>query len=108
MSFFLVVHHPQDEYQPRKTEWLDENRLLAIETTALIAERCAVAKRRGERIYVHRRRYLELLSTICCSLKVDEVRQEGDHGRVTFCDHRLMDMTPQIRPVKDQESYGSA
>lgn len=108
MSFFIVVHHPKDEHQPRKNAWLDENRLAAIETSALIAERCAVAKRRGERIYVHRRRYLELLSVICCSLKVDEVQQEGENGRVTFSDHRVMDMSPQIRPVRGQESYGSA
>lgn len=108
MSFFIVVHHPKDENQPRKTRWLDENRLAEIETSALIAERCAVAKKRGERIYVHRLRYLELLSVICCSVLVDEVQPEQESGRVTFKDQRPMEMTPQIRPVKDQESYGSA
>ena len=53
MVLYLVIRHRKAK-PSWKNEWLDDDRLRAIETTAEIGSLCENAKENGEQVFVHR------------------------------------------------------
>ena len=104
MAFFVVVHHRLDK-QTWSNHWDGDDRLLTIETTATIAERCALAKQVRERVFVHRCAWQGGPARICCSARVKNAQHDSEMGWVEFDDLRTLDATPAVHPAKGQNSY---
>lgn len=98
MALYVVVRHPGNPDQRWNNEWLDYSRLVTLETTPEIGRRCELARRRGERIFIHRSGWREHERRVCCSVRVKEVEPgERDSWRVHLDDERLLDETPPRR-----------
>ncbi len=105
MALFVVLHHRRDGDQPWVNRWIDSDRLHAITTTADIAARCSLAKRRRERVYVHRCGWAGGQPSICCSVIVKDAGHDENIGWVEFREPVVLDVTPTFHPGRGENYY---
>jgi hypothetical protein len=106
MAFYIVVHHPADPNRLWANDW-DENSLLrSITTPKEVALRCAIARARGERIFVHRCVWDGFLASIWCSVMVSKVQHvDRTMSLIQFTGARLIDLPPLVVPHQGQNCY---
>ncbi len=106
MSTYIVVHHRSDRNQPWVNEWLDDQRLQAIQTTKQVAELCQDALSSGEMVYVHRCASVYGPPSICCGLRVAQVEHvDSSTWLVRFKEQEPLNCDPPAHPMPGQNSY---
>jgi hypothetical protein len=108
-KLYLVVRHVRDS-QKWPNEWIDDERLASITTTAQIGKFCREAKDIGEEVYVHRCGLIngadKLHPIICCSVSVSEVGEPiGSNVIVKFSNQKVLNRQPLVRPELKQNYY---
>jgi hypothetical protein len=107
MAFYIVVHHPADP-DPTKwaNDWDDEGLLRTITTPRAVADRCMLARNRGERIFVHRCAWGGILPTIRCSVQVSEIHDiDKATALMRFSGAKRVDAVPFVVPQQGQNWY---
>jgi hypothetical protein len=106
MPLFVVLHHRQDPDQPWANEWIDDEAVSAITTTAQIGKLAEESKNRCERVFVHRCAYGGNPATISCSVEVQAVHHlPGGGSLVRFCHANHLNDIPTVSPVRGQNFY---
>jgi hypothetical protein len=106
MSLHVVLHHPRDPHQPWANDWLDDNCIRAITTTAHIGNLCELARKNGDPVLVHRCGYGNAPAVISCSALVQDVnRLPGRGALVRFLEATTRNDTPTTAPVQGQNYY---
>lgn len=107
MGLYIVVHHPDDP-DPTKwaNDWGDDGLLRAITTPQSVAKRCALARNRGERIFVHRCAWGGVPATICCSVQIAEIDGvDRATALVRFTSAKRIGNEPFVAPQQGQNWY---
>ena len=108
MALYIVVHHKGDPSQPWPNNWLDDQRLQAIETTAEIGRLCQEARQERTRVYVHRCRWGDNPPTICCSVSVQRVSSINRRtSLVEFNDIEVSTGNPPEHQLPGQNFYNA-
>jgi hypothetical protein len=106
MDLYIVVHHKVDPERPWPNEWLDDDRLSVITTTTEIGTLCNEARRRQERVFVHRCAWGSFAPTICCSVEVERVDViDRRTSLVTFVDAAVVGRPPPQMPGRGTNYY---
>jgi len=107
MAFYIVVHH-QDDPDPTKwaNDWGDDGLLRTITTPRSVADRCALARDRGERIFVHRCAWGGIPANICSSVQVAEISDiDRATALVRFSSAKPIGAEPFVAPQQGQNWY---
>ncbi len=106
MALYIIVHHRRDNRQPWANDWSDDQKLRAITTTVEVARLCKEAKRKSDRLYIHRCAWGECVHTICCSICVKRVESiDNNTSLIEFTDLEEMDFQPPLQPSQGQNYY---
>ena len=107
MAFYIVVHHPHDP-DPTKwaNEWSGDEMLRTITTPPGVANRCTLARSRGERIFVHRCGWGGFPATIRCSVKVSGIDNiDKATALVRFSHQEPVGKVPMVSPQQGTNCY---
>ena len=106
LPLYLVVHHQQDPEQRWPNDWLDVDRLAAIQTTKQVARLCSDALVKSATVFVHRCGFGAHDPIICCSLTIASVDQvTASVWLVKFSDQIQRSEKPFIQPRRGQNFY---
>ena len=109
MALYIVVHHQQDSHKPWQNNWIDDEQLETIQTTAEIGRMCEQAQRRGERVFVHRCAWGSFAPVVCCSVQVAQVASiDRRTSLVTFSEPMVLNLAPPFSPLLGQNFYEAA
>ena len=108
MSLYVLVHHRSQPDPPYDNDWLDRDEpnpwmLAYIFTKPYLARACELERLAGNRVYIHRCKFGPADRRICANAAVVHVDLVSD--RVTFGQHRSMDVDPPRRAKRGQISY---
>ena len=105
MRLYLVLHHRRDPDQPWSNDWIDDDRIRAITTTARVGNFCEQEKQQGRAVFVHRCAYGGTAAVISCAAEVDRVDKIGDGALVTFVNPAQMTAAPPGFPPQGTRMY---
>lgn|GEM_PF-2397250 len=105
MSFHIVLLHPRSP-QARLNQWLDDSRPALITTTDEVAAKCRRSAEEHQPLRIHRTDWSSQGPIVCCECEVAAVHEVGQHQyQVEFRNHRVLELTPLVRPVRGQAFY---
>jgi hypothetical protein len=106
MPLFVVLHHRNDPAQPWANDWVDDDLIATITTTAHIGSLCLQSKSADEQVFVHRCAYGGSPAVISCSVRVSAVHGlPGGGALVQFSDAIRLNQVPPGNPVQGQNYY---